>query len=317
MSVVSGVTVESGLGDPPVVTELEYQDGTWDPVERTFAGFGGATQSDVGDDSTPTLVTETTFDTGLDVRALRGQPRFIEQRDEKGHVFTRTTNEYAKVDVDTSVDGRPIRYGYRSSELVEHVEGVATPRSVLTQWTQDEYGNVIEEDKWGEVVGDNILAGNDEAVVLRTFAVNAADWLLDRVASEELQDGQGKRVALKRTYYDGAAFKGLSLGQVDRGDVTRIVFLNALFVPLRRARPSRRDGATGRQRRSADAVVRVPPRLATVVRARRATRTERRKRHHHDDFVLRWTQPRTRRRQGGQRTGHVRRRKTRGVRCSR
>src|SRR5690606_24387339 len=44
---------------------------------------------------------------------------------------------------------------------------------------------------------------------------------LGYLASEELQDGEGVRVAMSRQYYDGPAFQGLPLGQVQRGNLSR------------------------------------------------------------------------------------------------
>jgi hypothetical protein len=81
MPVVSEVRVESALGDPAIVTDYDYRNGTWDPSERTFAGFGRGIQTEIGDSSTPTLVSDNTFDTGVITRVMRGQPLTIEQRD--------------------------------------------------------------------------------------------------------------------------------------------------------------------------------------------------------------------------------------------
>jgi len=91
----------------------------------------------------------------------------------------------------------------------------------LTEWVQDGYGNVTTESKWGEVVAGNKLAGNDEAITLRTFANDPQDWILGKLATEELQDASAHRARMKRVYYDGAPFVGLPVGQVARGDVTR------------------------------------------------------------------------------------------------
>ena len=57
--------------------------------------------------------------------------------------------------------------------------------------------------------------------MLRTYANNTDDWLLGYLASEEVQDANGKRFKLVRRYYDGTAFQGLALGQVARGDLAR------------------------------------------------------------------------------------------------
>jgi RHS repeat-associated protein len=224
MPVVRRVTVDSSLGDPLLVTEYDYGDGTWDPYERTFAGFGHGLKRELGDDTTPTLITDSTFDTGLTHRVLRGLPLRTELRASDGTVFTRTTTSYATPLLETALDGRRVEYGYRSRERIEHVEGQATAgvRTVLTEWEEDELGNLTREAKWGEVSGDDVLVGNDEDIVLRTYANNEDDWILGKVATERLEDAAGKRIAEKRWYYDGEPFEGAVLGTVTRGDLRRV-----------------------------------------------------------------------------------------------
>ena len=223
MPVVSEVRVESAVGDPAIVTDFDYRNGTWDPNERTFAGFGRGIQTENGDSSTPTLVSDSTFDTGVTTRVMRGQPLTNEQRDTNGIIFSRATDGYTTRDLETALDARRVHYAFKSKEQVEHIEGKDTSaeRITLTEWEQDNYGNVTKESKWGEVVNGDKLGGNDEAITIRTFANNIDDWLLGYVASEEVQDASGKRYKLTRNFYDGTAFQGLPLEQVARGDLTR------------------------------------------------------------------------------------------------
>ncbi|HEX9296196.1 MAG TPA: RHS repeat-associated core domain-containing protein, partial [Polyangiaceae bacterium] len=154
---------------------------------------------------------------------LRGAVLTSEARDEQGYVFSRSTSIYVGKSVGTSLDGRAIDYAFKRSEQIDQIEGrdATQARSTLSEWDQDEYGNVTIERRWGETANGNNLAGNDEATTIRTFATNRDDWILGRLATEELQDGQGHRVAARRVYYDGAALVGLPLGQVSRGDVSR------------------------------------------------------------------------------------------------
>jgi RHS repeat-associated protein len=223
MPVVSEVRLESALGDPTIVTDFGYNNGTWDPNERTFAGFGEGIQTEIGDSSTPTSVTDSTFDTGVMTRVMRGQPLTSEQRDAKGYMFSRSTSGYTLRDLETALDGRRVHYAFKSSEQLEHIEGKDTSleRITLTEWEQDQYGNVTKESKWGEVVSGDKLGGNDESIAIRTYANNTDDWLLGYLASEEVQDVSGNRFKFTRNYYDGTAFQGLALGQVARGDLTR------------------------------------------------------------------------------------------------
>src|SRR5690606_23925821 len=137
--VVSRVTVDSSLGDPLMVTDYSYREGTWDPVERTLAGFAGGTQRELGDEYTPTLVTESEFDVGLEHRTLRGAVLQSEQRNEAGGLFSRTINSYTTVTLEDTPSGHGVRYAYKSSERVVHVElgEEAEARTTLTAWEQD------------------------------------------------------------------------------------------------------------------------------------------------------------------------------------
>src|SRR5262249_39672513 len=84
------------------------------------------------------------------------------------------------------------------------------------EWDEDDFGSVTAERRWGEVIGADRLVGKDESFTTRSYAHEEADWLLGRLATEEVTDASGARVAMTRRYYDG-----LSLGHVRRGDVTR------------------------------------------------------------------------------------------------
>ncbi len=223
MSVVKSIAIDSGLGDPVIRTECFYRDGTFSPVERTFAGFGGGVEKAVGDEYAATLLTDSTYDVGLSDRTLRGVLLAGETRDEKGYVFKRTKSTWLTRKLDAALDGRFVTYSFLRAEDVQHVEGTdaSKAKTTLTEWEQDNYGNVTAEKKWGQVSGGDKLAGNDEAITIRTFANNTSDWILGRVATEELQDGKGARVRMRRMYYDGAAFVGLPLGQLARGNLSR------------------------------------------------------------------------------------------------
>ncbi len=223
LPVVRRIVTNAGLGDPQQVTEFIYRDGTWDATERTFAGFASGVQKELGDQFTPTLVSETSFNLGLSTRALRGTPLTVEMRDDFGKIFNRTLNGYVELPLENALNSRSVRYGYLSSQRQQQLEGQPADqlRETLTEWAQDTLGNVISEHRFGEVKGDDKLTGNDESFIERTFANNTDEWLLGYLATEETQEADGTRRALKRNYYDGAPFVGLALGGVARGDLTR------------------------------------------------------------------------------------------------
>ena len=223
MSVVKALAVDAGLGDPIVRTDYAYRDGTFSTVERTFAGFGGGVEKAIGDEYTPTLLTDSTFDVGIADRTLRGMLLATERRNETGYVFGRSKSTWLTRKLDIALDGRVVSYSSKSAEEVQYVEGTDTSKSktTLTEWEQDNFGNVTCEKRWGEVTAGDKLTGKDEAIMLRSYANNTDDWILGRLATDELQDGKGVRVRLRRLYYDGAPFEGLPLGKVARGNLSR------------------------------------------------------------------------------------------------
>src|SRR5512133_1358177 len=224
MPVVSKITTDSSVCDPLLVSTVEYGDGTWDPKERAFAGFGASVERLLGDTSTPTLLTKTTWETGLTHRVLRGLPTEITKEDESGYVFSRINPKYETRTLWTGLDGTPVEYGYKASETRTVVEGkdLSRARTTQTDWKYDDFGNVTQEANWGEVVAGDVLAGNDEVIVNRTYANLESDWILGRVASLETRDAKGTLLSLRSHFYDGEPFKGLPLGQVTRGDLRRV-----------------------------------------------------------------------------------------------
>ncbi|HMA94699.1 MAG TPA: RHS repeat-associated core domain-containing protein, partial [Polyangiaceae bacterium] len=224
MPVVSKITTDSSLGDPLLVSTVEYGDGTWDTKERTFAGFGASVERLLGDASTPTLLTKTTYETGLTHRVLRGLPTEVTKEDESGYVFSRINPKYETRTLTTGLDGTPVEYGHKTSETRTIVEGKEETRARTTQtdWKYDDFGNVTQEVNWGEVIAGDVLAGNDEVIVNRTYANLESDWILGRVASIETRDAKGTLLSLRSHFYDGEPFKGLPLGQVTRGDLRRV-----------------------------------------------------------------------------------------------
>ena len=104
--------------------------------------------------------------------------------------------------------------------------------------TMDEYGNLIQEFNYGQVCGADLTCGNDEVLKSTTYARNVTDWIVNHPSRTEVTDGAGNRVAESRLYYDGAAYSGLALGEVTRGDLTRQeAWLGAQenrFLPVKR-----------------------------------------------------------------------------------
>lgn len=223
MPVLARVTTRTSMpGDPASIEELAYGGGAWSARDRSFGGFTIASRRSVGDETAAGRVTIQRLDPGLDHVALRGQPLEEEVRSDGGALLSRTIYAYSRRDVAHDRAGRAVTYAYRSSEEVHNFEGAPDARVALTEYEHDDYGNTIAERRWGEVIGDDRRAGNDESVAIKTYALNLDDWILGLVASEEVQDADGDTRSRRRTYYDGEPFVGLPLGEVSRGNASRV-----------------------------------------------------------------------------------------------
>ncbi len=141
---------------------------------------------------------------------------------EDGSVFDEDANAYEVRTLASAADGEPVRFAYATAQERRVYEGGTEPTVVRTVLEHDDYGNVIREESLGRYRDGDPSFGDDERTVVRTYAINTEQWIVDRVASEVTENGDGTRAAETRTYYDGPALEGLPLGEVERGGVTRV-----------------------------------------------------------------------------------------------
>ncbi|QQR88711.1 MAG: VCBS repeat-containing protein [Myxococcales bacterium] len=198
-----------------------YADGYFDPYEREFRGFAYAQRIDVGDASQPTLHTISTFDVGETEKAFKGLPLSTIRQNAEGGTFDRTQNSYELRLFDSADAERPLRFAYLKQSDSEVFELGDTPIKTRKTFEYDDFGNVTKQAEWGIIEGENLLAGGDERITTRSYAQNTERWILGALASEKISDASGTRITETRTYYDGSAFEGLPLGQIERGAVSR------------------------------------------------------------------------------------------------
>ncbi|MFH0901917.1 MAG: toxin TcdB middle/N-terminal domain-containing protein, partial [Pseudomonadota bacterium] len=219
--VVAEIQAEDGLGWQST-TQIRYADAYFDGPTREFRGFARAVEYQLGDSEQPTLVTEEVFDVGDGDEARKGLILSSTRKTEDGAVFDTAATSYEVRTAATARDGTPLRYVLaRSEEKAIHELGTV-PRVIRSEWDRDQYGNVIFEAAYGEINGSDYLFGDDEKITERSYAISEEQWILDRLATEVVRASDGRRLAEKHTYYDGADLEGLPLGEVTRGAVTRV-----------------------------------------------------------------------------------------------
>lgn len=220
MMMLSEIDQSDGLGNV-LSSKIRYADAYYDGRRREFRGFATSLRTEIGDSEQPALVSIKTYDVGDIDEARKGLPITAATATPEGSIFERVTHTHA---VKTLDEGRlglqtrvPLRFAFTTEKRKEIFEGGDTPVEILERFSYDDYGNVLRHEEWGVVDGENLLAGSDERVTVRQFAVNESAWILHGAFSQEVQDINGTRMSMSRSYFDN-----LPLGQVGtRGLLTK------------------------------------------------------------------------------------------------
>lgn len=224
VTVISKITVEDGLGGR-MVSEYTYTEGYYDGKEREFWGFAKTMKTEYGDESIDTLMTSWSFDVGKTQEALKGKMLSEERTDADGVAFDRSENVWTAAVLENGTDGKNVVFASLETVVSSIMDGSNEPRYTRTDFDYDQFGNVVNESRHGEIVsaGDDgwVPFGDDEIFIHRNFAENESAWILDRVSRESKLNGDGKIIEDALNYYDGAVFQGLSLGQVESGNLMR------------------------------------------------------------------------------------------------
>ncbi len=225
VQVIRSISVNDGLSVTSV-SELIYSDGFYDGIEREFRGFAGASKTEQGDDSIDTLVTAWAFDVGKQYEALKGKPLSETASGGNGVLMKRVQNTWTPATLANGTDGRDVVFASLSSAVTSFIEGTSTPRYTREDFSYDSYGNVTLDKKHGEVASTSddgsTPFGNDEIFVQRSYAANETAWIVDLLSRATAYDSTGKAISDTLSYYDGAPYAGLPLGQVDRGNLMRV-----------------------------------------------------------------------------------------------
>ena len=131
-----------------------------------------------------------------------------------------------------TTDGKRVSFAFVARHTTESIEANGAlagtqpftpvrPRKTLYSETDvDFFGNTIAERNYGENSAGSTY--DDERFSESTYAFNLDDWLIGLPARKLTTDENGVFVSESRSYYDGADFTGLALGQVGtRGEVMR------------------------------------------------------------------------------------------------
>lgn len=234
------VTVVAGTREADTVTgrvaqcTYRYSEGHYDPVSRQFQGFGRVEKQEVGDASRPDSLTVLHFLVGQD--RLPGNTRrhaALNRLQHRSEVFALDgtaaeplphlveESEHALNVLDVLPDGRErVRIAVRRSRRCWS-ERTVDERVEEHTYAYDDSGNVVE-DVW-RAFGTAAGTAVPELVVQTSieYAAHPARNLIDKPSRVVKRDEGGTLLAEMRRHYDGPAFVGLPLGEVDRGLLAR------------------------------------------------------------------------------------------------
>ena len=228
VQVVSRATVHDANSGSDYVVDYRYRDGYYDGEQKEFRGFAGVTKIERGDETAPTTVTDSRFDTGSSEESRKGL--LLEKAIlGEGGQCTEPVSECYRREVNQAVtrrlynDGpnKIVSYSFITQTDAYVHENLATPVQLRQTFDRDDYGNLTREFKYGQVCGSDVTCGNDEVLKYTEYAYNADVWIVNKPSRVRQTDAAGSFVSEARMYYDGADYVGLPLTSVTRGDLTR------------------------------------------------------------------------------------------------
>ena len=253
MTVVKSMDEWDLLSQVHTVTGYAYHDGYYDGEEKRFRGYTQAEGSLAGDDLQESGQSFLVYDVGA-TDPYRAGLLISEEHRSDGRSIEMTTTQYAECAVTgVPLSGlvRPVRHVCPVGQVEQRREGAPETEwvRVETAWQYDGYGNAVLVSKLGVTAIGGACPACDEAgytgtpcgeqclgdeTHTRTDYATPADnedrWILNkavRVRAFGVADADGMPATDLftdvSTFYDGDSFAGLSLGQVTRGAVSRVV----------------------------------------------------------------------------------------------
>jgi RHS repeat-associated protein len=237
VSTTTGLDLDSVPGLDEYKKHYVYRDGFYQDRERQFRGFKQVSVTELGDETAPTLITEHEFYTGgpdgidndndgaidemstelyREEDALKGLVRSLESRSEAGTVFNRTENSWRVRNLLVNAQGTEVRYADMTQSDQFIYEGTSSPETIRTTYMYDDYGNTLEQKSYGAV-----SISGDEVFTFAEYINDTTNWLIGFPQRSYVTDAALVKTSESFSYYDGADYTGLALGQIVKGNLTR------------------------------------------------------------------------------------------------
>jgi len=208
VQVVSRVAVKDKLSGQVYTSDYHYRDGYYDGLEKEFRGFGEVLKHEYGEPGAPGLVSVHGFDVGKLYESRKGLLKSLALLDETGTVappkglYELAEHSLTTRTLFTGINGQKVSHSFTSATQTRLYERGATPKTLLRQWNQDAYGNIISELDYGLVEGSNLAAGADEVLSYTKYRIDSAKWIVDRPAEVRKTGLAGNFVAWQKLSYD-------------------------------------------------------------------------------------------------------------------
>lgn len=234
LTVVASTTETDQVTGQVTVVEYRYHEAHYQRQTRQFQGFRTTERIERGDESRPDSKTVFHFlqqmerqpgngpqHAALNGSLVRTEVYALDGSASQDLPFQVETATHDVVSLNDARDGQPRSFVFVTGHRTEDHDRTADVRAEEKTYTYDAAGNVVRE----VLRASGLKGGAVQAEAVRTtditYAVSATRRILDRHASVVVRDGAGKIVSETRSYYDGAAFAGMPLGQMDRGQLMR------------------------------------------------------------------------------------------------
>ena len=213
---------------------MVYHEAHFEADKRQFQGFKRVERIEHGDESRPSRFTKHNFYCGAELvpgntrahavlNGLLKRKEVFRMEAETPAEFPVSIEEadYDLIEIEAANEGES-RYfvTVKESRQIQQEES-ADAKTVITQYQYDGFGNVVSELKTGGGVLDSNTIAAQTLDTSYTYAINEANWIIDRIAKKVVRDENGKLLSEVRNYYDGPDFIGLALQNLGKGLKTR------------------------------------------------------------------------------------------------
>lgn len=228
VQVVNRVRVKDLNSGQEYVTDYSYRDGYYDGAEKQFRGFGSVDQLTNGEAGAPALLTRHAFDVGKEEESRKGLPLGLAVLEENGTVsppvglLEREENDIRTRDLLTGTNGERVRFSFVSANRREVYEKTDTPKFLLQEFDQDDFGNTIKEFNYGIVDGSDKSVGKDEVLTTTDYLLDETNWILDRPSQIEKTTLNGDFISTNKYFYDAKGNLARQEGTADGSN----------FIPL-------------------------------------------------------------------------------------